>query len=105
MALKTGTLWENKDTRASCNHGFASHVAHILFRDILGVRLDPVSRTVVFRVPALPLQWCEGRIPVGGEWIQAKWYREGDTVFCRLQVPAGFRTEIINESSYDLVTG
>ncbi len=26
MADKTGTLWEHDNTRASCNHGFASHV-------------------------------------------------------------------------------
>ena len=28
MAQKTGTLWENMSNRASCNHGFASHVAY-----------------------------------------------------------------------------
>ena len=27
MAKKTGTLWELMDPVASCNHGFASHVA------------------------------------------------------------------------------
>ena len=27
MAQKTGTLWENDGDYASCNHGFASHVA------------------------------------------------------------------------------
>lgn len=26
MADKTGTLWEHDSTRASCNHGFASHI-------------------------------------------------------------------------------
>ena len=30
MAQKTGTLWENMSNRASCNHGFASHVAYWL---------------------------------------------------------------------------
>ncbi len=28
MADRTGTLWEFVNTRASCNHGFASHVIH-----------------------------------------------------------------------------
>lgn len=28
MADRTGTLWEHTDTYASCNHGFASHVAY-----------------------------------------------------------------------------
>jgi alpha-L-rhamnosidase len=27
MAVKTGTLWENDTDGASCDHGFASHVA------------------------------------------------------------------------------
>jgi len=30
MAVQTGTLWEHYDTRASCNHGFASHVIYWL---------------------------------------------------------------------------
>ncbi|MBO4216443.1 MAG: hypothetical protein J5940_00710, partial [Clostridia bacterium] len=32
MAKKTGTLWENDGDYASCNHGFASHVAVWLLR-------------------------------------------------------------------------
>ena len=32
MAVKTGTLWENDTERASCNHGFASHVAYWLLQ-------------------------------------------------------------------------
>lgn len=28
MAERTGTLWENVSENASCNHGFASHVAY-----------------------------------------------------------------------------
>ncbi len=34
MAEETGTLWENKTSHASCNHGFASYVAVILQRCI-----------------------------------------------------------------------
>jgi alpha-L-rhamnosidase len=32
MARVTGTLWENIDTRASCNHGFTSYVAVLIDR-------------------------------------------------------------------------
>lgn len=32
MAATTGTLWEHYDTRASCNHGFASHIVYWLDR-------------------------------------------------------------------------
>jgi alpha-L-rhamnosidase len=34
MAERTGTLWENDTTTASCNHGFASHV--LVWLDYLG---------------------------------------------------------------------
>ncbi len=37
MAERTGTLWENVGAEASCNHGFASHIVHTLYRDVLGV--------------------------------------------------------------------
>ncbi|HSA03333.1 MAG TPA: hypothetical protein P5055_21610, partial [Candidatus Paceibacterota bacterium] len=36
MADRTGTLWENDGDYASCNHGFASHAVHVLYRDVLG---------------------------------------------------------------------
>ena len=36
MAERTGTLWEHDSTRASCNHGFASHAAVYLVRDLGG---------------------------------------------------------------------
>ena len=43
MAEKTGTLWGHNDTRASCNHGFASHAAHVLIS--LGVIPRSLLRT------------------------------------------------------------
>jgi len=36
MAERTGTLWEMKDAKASCCHGFASYAAVFLLRDVLG---------------------------------------------------------------------
>lgn len=32
MAEITGTLWEHKDTCASCNHGFASYLAELIYK-------------------------------------------------------------------------
>lgn len=32
MAERTGTLWEHKDTCASCNHGFASYLAELIYK-------------------------------------------------------------------------
>ena len=36
MADQTGTLWEHCDVRASCNHGFASHAAYLLWQEVAG---------------------------------------------------------------------
>ena len=45
MADRTGTLWENTGAYASCNHGFASHIVHTLYRDVLGLyRVDTVNK-------------------------------------------------------------
>jgi len=97
MAQITGTLWEHKDASASCNHGFASHVAHILYRDILGLRVDPVAKTVIFRIPDLPLDWCDARIPVGNEWIEAGWRRKAGAIQHHLRVPKGFVATIVGQ--------
>lgn len=99
MAQRTGTLWEHKDTAASCNHGFASHVAHILYRDVLGIRVDPVSKSVEFRIPETDLDWCEGHIPVGDEWIHAMWARDGDIITHTLSVPRGYKTKVLQAGS------
>lgn len=90
MAERTGTLWEHKDTSASCNHGFASHVAHILYRDILGVAVDVPGRRVFFDPPKLDLQWCAGSLPVGNDRIDVKWVRAGKRLHSRIFVPQGF---------------
>ncbi len=71
MADRTGTLWEMISPRASCSHGFASHIAVVLYRDVLGVRaVDYGRKTVMLRPPrALPLAWCEGEIPLGANEV------------------------------------
>ena len=38
MAERTGTLWEMISPTASCDHGFASHAAVYLFRDLIGIK-------------------------------------------------------------------
>ncbi|MDD5705024.1 MAG: hypothetical protein PHR35_03805 [Kiritimatiellae bacterium] len=92
MACTTGTLWENNTPVASCNHGFASHVAHILFRDVLGVwEVDTVKRTLRLRFPDLDLGRCEGRIPTPDGFIRVGWCREGGELATEVQAPAGYR--------------
>ncbi len=47
MARETGTLWENDAPNISCNHGFASHLVRIFYRDILGIsKVDDINKIV-----------------------------------------------------------
>ncbi len=93
MAQITGTLWEHHDTRASCNHGFASHVCVHLIRDMLGlVAIDVVNKIVEVRVSEhLPLDWCRGKIPAPGGSIEMEWSREDGAPGHKIKVPAGWR--------------
>jgi len=97
MAERTGTLWEHDDVRASCNHGFASHIVHVWYRDILGIRhLDTQNKAITLRFSDLPLDWCEGRLPLGKDAISLKWWREEERIRYRLDAPADFQVKVEN---------
>lgn len=93
MADRTGTLWEHLDERASCCHGFCSIAAEYLFRDVLGVRrIDRVRRTVRVSPSAdLPLDWCEGTLPVSPtETAKIGWRRTSDGIVKEIDLPKGW---------------
>jgi len=91
MADRTGTLWEHTRTSASCNHGFASHVAHCLYRDVLGVhRVDTQSRIVELRFSDVGLKWCEGKMPTADGVVSVRWWTEGDKILYQADIPAGY---------------
>jgi alpha-L-rhamnosidase len=95
MAERTGTLWENMTPHASCNHGFASHVAHVLYRDALGVRtLDPIGKRVVVRPGGVDLDWCRGRLPTPDGAVNLAWRRAGATVRYHVDVPDRYVVEV-----------
>ena len=78
MAERTGTLWEHDGPTASCDHGFASHAAVVLYRDVLGVKeIDAKNRRVRVEPPDdTGLDWCEGTIPVSAdESVTVRWER------------------------------
>ena len=104
MAQETGTLWENIGTYASCNHGFASHVVHVFYRDLLGIaRVDRNTRLITFRFADIPLESCEGSIPLDGELITLNWQKKGGQLFYSYRIPDGFQAEIINDSGLELI--
>ncbi|MEO6005075.1 MAG: alpha-L-rhamnosidase C-terminal domain-containing protein [Opitutus sp.] len=97
MAERTGTLWEHDSTLASCSHGFASHAAHTLIRDVLGIAsVDTVKKTVRLRIPAVTLSWCKGSIPTPDGPIDLRWFKKGEKVKYRLSLPPGFQVEVEN---------
>ena len=92
MVQRTGTLWENMQDAASLNHGFASHTAVTLFRDILGVRVvDLKARLIRIVLPDAPLESCSGVVPVGSGAVSLSWKRSGRTITYHAEVPEGFR--------------
>jgi len=104
MAERTGTLWENVDDAGSCNHGFASHVCHVLLRDTLGLwRVDPQTRRIVLRFADVPLEWCEGSRPLGDDLISLRWWKDGARLCYWVQAPAGYAVDVDNRSGRELV--
>ena len=93
MAERTGTLWENQQPSASCCHGFASIAAEYLFRDMLGVRhIDYARKQIVIAPPPdLPIDWCEGTIPVSGsDAAYVRWERAQGRICIDVDLPPGW---------------
>lgn len=104
MADRTGTLWENVGDYASCNHGFASHACHTLYRDVLGVyRVDSVRRQVVLRWGDAQLDWCEGSLPTPDGPMSLHWEKREGTIHYRLNLPAGYTVTMENPAGLKLV--
>jgi len=103
MAERTGTLWENIDTRASLDHGFASHIVNVLYRDVLGLyQVDWVKKRVQLRFTDAELNSCEGRIPVPEGAVSLRWKKQGAHLAYQLDVPAGYTVAIENKSGLPL---
>ena len=104
MVERTGTLWENDTPQASCNHGFASHAAHVLIRDVLGLyRVDSVGKSIELRFADVKLDWCKGSIPTPDGPIAVEWKKSGEQFGYRLVSPAGYQVKITNLTGKTLV--
>lgn len=95
MADLTGTLWENDTPRASCSHGFASHVVRMYYRDVLGVRsIDSVNKRVTVAFSDVPLEHCKGVIPVKHDSLTLSWRKHDNKLIYSLKVPAGYEVTV-----------
>jgi len=100
MAKQTGTLWENMDSHASCNHGFASFLGHILYRDILGIEhVDYLNKKLTVLFSDIDLDECSGVLPVDDDAIELVWKKHDGKLEYSLRVPGGFDVEVINNTS------
>lgn len=96
MAQQTGTLWEHDSNECSCNHGFASNVVHLLYRDVLGVReIDHQNKVITVCPGDGDLAWCEGTMPVGRGLLRLKWRRDGDKIAYQAQAPEGYTLSVL----------
>jgi len=103
MADRTGTLWEHQDERASLDHGFASHVVNVLYRDGLGLRrIDRGNQTVEVSFFDSGLDWCQGSVPVEGGQIALRWKKENGILSYHIDTPAGYGSRIENHTGYVL---
>ncbi len=103
MADRTGTLWEHDAPHASCNHGFASHIVHTLYRDVLGLyAIDRPNRRVTVRLNALQLPACRGTIPTADGELSLEWRVDGRKLRHRLALPEGWTAEIDNRTDRKL---
>jgi alpha-L-rhamnosidase len=104
MAQLTGTLWEMMDSGASCNHGFASYLGHILYRDALGIRqIDYTGKEVTIRFSDIDINECSGVIPVDESAVKLKWKRINNQIQYSVKVPPDYKINIENKSSAELV--
>ena len=97
MVDRTGTIWENVDSsdNGSCCHGFASHVAVFLIRDITGVKnIDRIRKTVSFKPPTdIHAESCEIDLPVGEETLTLGWRRKDGRMEQIVSLPKGWRIQ------------
>jgi alpha-L-rhamnosidase len=106
MEELTGTLWENDTPTASCCHGFASHVARMYYRDVLGVRsVDAVNRRVELRFADVPLTHCSGTIPVDNGTVKVNWSKQGKGFRYTYDVPKGFTVTVDTSRVTDKAAG
>ena len=95
MAQLTGTLWEHDSPRASLNHGFASHAAHVLARDVLGVSLDRAAKSIRLNLDDVGPAWCRAGLPIGNNLVHISWRRKEAGWACQVtDLPAGYSFDV-----------
>ena len=104
MAERTGTLWEHISTSASCNHGFASHIVHLFYRDVLGIHnINHAEKEITIQFSDIEISACKGQVPLGDEIIQLEWVKDGNEIEYKLNVPQNYKVKIMNLTACKLI--
>jgi len=95
--------WEDMLTSQNLNHGYTSHIVHVLYKDVLGITdIDINAKKISFRIPDIDLSFCKGAISLGDEIIEFEWNKEGETVMVKYSVPNCFEIDIQNDTKYNI---
>jgi alpha-L-rhamnosidase len=104
MADMTGTLWENVGAYASCNHGFASHIAYLIYRDILGIKkIDTHNRLIQIGFNQIDLDYGQGTVPVPDGLFKLLWWKQADNLHFKIEMPKGYTLSIQNDAGLNLI--
>jgi len=104
MANSTGTLWEHISPYASCNHGFASHVVHVLYRDVLGISdINTREKEIILRISDINLESCKGQVPLENGLFEFKWERDEETIFIEYGSPPEYNIVLQNNTNLKIV--
>ena len=103
MAETTGTLWEHMNANASCNHGFAAHAGFVLLRDFAGFHsIDQIKKSIIIQFNDSDMNSCEATVPVGQEFIQLNWEKNGKKLIYSINTPDQYKIEIRNNTNFEL---
>jgi len=64
--------------------------------------LDPVHKSLIVKINPTALPWCEGKIPVGDQFVDVQWKQDANTLNLFVQAPDGFDVKIENQTGKEL---
>ena len=86
-----GTLWEHRKIEGSVCHGFASHAAVWLVRDVLGIgEPDAVEKTIKIAPNPAGLAWARGTVLIDGRPVTVDWRSDTTRFALSATVPPGY---------------
>ena len=91
LARGPGTLWEHLRLEGSVCHGFASHAAVWLLRDVLGIGLPNAGAKKITIAPNIAgLNWARGTVLIDGRPCTVDWRSNTGSFTLTATIPPGY---------------